>query len=445
MKIYKLLFAAGLLAFTTVGKAQDKTQFSLLEAEAYAAENNLQVTNALLDYEAARKKVWETTAIGLPQVNIEGQFQQLLDIPVSVVDAQLFNPMAPAGEVLEFRMGQEFTTSASLTLSQLIFDGSYLVALKFSKFYKEMATTSIDLKKAEVKAMVRQAYYNVLVAAESIRLTDSIVQTTQELRNQISTFQETGLIQQEEVQQIDLALNQALSSKTSAERQYFVAMNLLKMTMGYDLDKELEVTENIVDVLVEVLGTSDAGSGTVQNNAAYVMMNQQVTLDGFSIKNEKAQMLPSLGGFFTHSQNAFRNEFNFFADQPWYPTTIWGISLKVPVTSSGMKIARVKQAEIKMEQDQNSLKNIENSLTFQEIQLKASYNEAIDQMELSKANVDLARTLYRNQLSRQKNGMAGALQVTQLQQQLLTAEANYIGSIMQLLNAKVELDKLYNK
>ena len=445
MKTYKLIFAAAALAVTTVGRAQEKTEFSLLEAEEYAANNNLKVTNALLDYEAARKKVWETTAIGLPQVNIEGQFQHLIDIPTSVVDAQLFNPLAPPGEVMEFQMGQKYTTSATLTLSQLIFDGSYLVALKFSKFYQQMSTTSIQLKEKEVRAMVRQAYYNVLVVGESVRLMDSIVQTTQELKNQISTFEETGLINEEEVQQMDLALNQAVSQKKSSERQYLVAMNLLKMSMGYDLDKDLEITEDIVDVLVEVLGTSAAGEGTIQNNSAYVMMSQQVTLDGFAIKNEKAQMMPSLGGFFTHSQNAFRNEFNFFANEPWYPTTVWGITLKVPVTSSGMKLAKVKQAQIKLEQDQNSLKDIENSLMFQEIQLKSSYNEAIDQLELSKANVDLARTLYKNQLNRKKNGMAGALQVTQLQQQLLTAEANYIGSIMQLLNAKVELDKLYNK
>ncbi|MFT5823867.1 MAG: outer membrane protein, partial [Crocinitomix sp.] len=165
MKTYKNL-AFGFLTVFTVSSAmaQTQTSFSLSEAEAYGVNNNEQVKNALLDIESAKKKVWETTAIGLPQISAEGQFQQLLDIPVQVVDASLFNPMAEPGDVLEFRAGQEFGTSLTFNASQLIFDGSYVVGLQFSKFFQKMSATAADNTKQEVKAMVREAYYNVLVA-----------------------------------------------------------------------------------------------------------------------------------------------------------------------------------------------------------------------------------------------------------------------------------------
>ena len=448
MRIYKSIGAVlvgGLLSFPLHAQ-EEQTEFDLAAAEEYGVNNNLKVKNALLEYESARKKVWETTAIGLPQINLEGQFQHLLDIPTSVVDASLFNPLAPPGQVMEFQMGQEFTTSATLNVSQLIFDGSYIVALKFSKFYQSMATTSIELTKQETKTMVREAFYNVLVAEENVRLMDSVVVSTEKMWKQTKAYEEAGLIEKEEVQQLELAYNRIKASRQNAARQVEVAKNLLKLSMGYDMDKDIQLNATLEDVVAEIVQNNPAiADNNVKDNPNYVMLDQQVQLDEYSIKNEKAAFYPSLGAFFTHSQNAFRNEFDFFEDKPWYPTTVWGVSLKIPVTSSGMKIAKVQQAEIKMEKDQNSLEDLEKTLKFQEFQLKSSFQNAMELMEIEKSNVELATTIYNNQLKRKTTGVAGALQVTQLQNQLLTAEGNYIAAVMQLLSVKVELDKLFTK
>ncbi|NOQ75588.1 MAG: hypothetical protein GQ574_26495 [Crocinitomix sp.] len=447
MKTYKNL-AFGLLAAFAVNNAtaQDQTSFSLSEAEDYGVNNNEQVKNALLDIEAAKKKVWETTAIGLPQISAEGQFQQLLDIPVSVVDASLFNPMAAPGEVLEFRMGQEFSTSLSFNASQLIFDGSYIVGLQFSKFFQKMSATAADNTKQDVKAMVREAYYNVLVANENVTLMDSILLSTKSLWEKTAIYAESGVIPQEDADQVEIAYNRVRASKANAERQSSVALNLLKLQMGYDFDQPIEVTATLQDVLDEMQGNSplieDSG---IKNNKNYVMMEQQGILDEYSLKNEKAAYLPSLGAFFTHSQNAFRSEFDFFQDKAWYPTTVWGVSMKIPIVSSGQRIMRVQQAEIKIEQDDNNLKNLEKSLQFQELQLKTSFESAREMVELEKSSVALAKRIYQRAIVRNEIGVLSPLEVTQLQNQLLQAEGSYIGAVMEMLRIKVQLDKLYNK
>lgn len=447
MKTYKNL-ALGLLAACSVNYSigQTQTSFSLNEAEDYGVNNNENVKNALLDIEAAKKKVWETTAIGLPQISAEGQFQQLLDIPVSVVDASLFNPMAPPGEVLEFRMGQEFSTSLAFNATQLIFDGSYVVGLQFSKFFQKMSTTAADNTKQEVKAMVREAYYNVLVANENVVLMDSILIATKSLWEKTAIYAESGVIPQEDADQVEIAYNRVRASKANAERQSSVALNLLKLQMGYDFDQPLEVTATLQDVLDEMQGNNPlVQDSEIKSNKNYIMLEQQGQLDAYSLKNEKAAYLPSVGAFFTHSQNAFRNEFDFFQDKAWYPTTVWGVSMKIPITSSGQKIMRVQQAEIKLEQDQNSLQNLEKSLQFQELQLKTSFESAKDMVELEKSSVELARRIYQRAIVRNETGVVSPLEVTQLQNQLLQAEGSYIGAVMEMLSIKVQLDKLYNK
>lgn len=443
--IRKRLFLLSLLVAGFVN-AQDQATFSLDQAEDYGVNNNEKMKNALLDVEVAKKKVWETTAIGLPQINAEGTFQNLVDIPVSVIDASLFNPNAAPGEVTEFQMGQKYSTSLSFNVNQLIFDGSYIVGLRFAKFWMEMNQNGVTRSKAEIKSMVREAYYNVLVSEKNVELMDSILISTVKLENETNILFDNGFILKEDADQIVLAVNRIKSSRNTAVRQAEIAENLLKLQMGYDFDKPIELTEKLDDVLASILADSPVmKSYQPKDNNNYQMLTEQKTLDEFSLMNEKAAYYPSLGAFLSHSQNAFRNEFNFFNDGAWYPTTVWGIGLQIPITSSGMKVMKVQQAEIKIEQDVNNISSLERTLEFQELQLKATFENAREVMEIEEKNVELAQFIFNQALKKKANGAISSLEVTQVQNQLLQAEGTYISSIMQLLSVKIQLDKLFNQ
>lgn len=434
------------LCFSFTGFAQDQSTFSLAEAEEYGVNNNAKVLNAMLSYEAAQKKIWETTAIGLPQVSANGNFQNLIDIPTSVVDATLFNPNAQPGEVMTFQMGQKYSSSLTFNVNQLVFDGSYIIGLQFVKFYSLMAETAISNSKTEIKAMVREAYYNVLVADKNLALVDSVLINTQKLWKEVEIFEKNGMIKPEEVMQLELAYNRILSTRQNAFKQTEIARNLLKLQMGYDFDKPISLSENLDQVLTSIEQANPLMEEfNVAQNQNYILMEQQQQLDGYNLRNEKAKYLPSVGAFFTHSQNAYRNEFNFFEDQPWYPTTVWGVSVQIPITSSGQKLMRVQQAEIKLDQDANTLKSLEDQLKFQELQLKAGFENAYQMMKIEKMNIDLAEKIYNNELKRKDIGSVSGMNLTQLQSQLLTAQGNYIGAVMQMLSYKIQLDKLYNQ
>lgn len=443
MKKYLFLLLASV---STLALAQETTSFSLAEAEEYGVNNNEKMKNSLLDVEAARKRVWETTSIGLPQISAEGQFQHMINIPTSVVDATLFNPNANPGEVMEFQMGQKYGTSLTFNVNQLLFDGSYIVGLKFAKFWMKMNENGVDRSKKEIKTSVREAYYNVLVADKNVEIMDSILVSTQQLERETQIMFDNGFILKEDAAQITLTLNTIKNSKLTAERQAEIARNLLKLQMGYSFDKEFELTENLDDVLAGILTNSPVTAEySPKDNSNYQLLSEQKVLDEFNVKNEKAGYYPSIGAFLTHSQNAFRNEFNFFNDGQWYPTTIWGIGVQIPITSSGMKVMKVQQAEIKVEQDANNIQNLERTLEFQELQLKAQFQIAYDQMNIEKENVALAKFIYTQALKKKSAGAIGSMEVTQIQNQLLQAEGTYIGSIMELLSVKIQLDKLFNK
>ena len=117
------------------GQDSVKTVFSLKEAQDYALVNNKKMINSKLDVIKSKKKIWETTAMGLPQVNTSLSYNYNIDLPVTLMPAKIFNPQAPDGEYMEMKFGTDHNTKFNLQLSQLIFSGQYIVGLQTSKIY----------------------------------------------------------------------------------------------------------------------------------------------------------------------------------------------------------------------------------------------------------------------------------------------------------------------
>ena len=74
----RILVAVSIL-FLTAASAQEKTMtFSLDEAIKFALENSYNTKAARNDSKSAKEKVWETTTIGLPQINAKVDYQNFL-------------------------------------------------------------------------------------------------------------------------------------------------------------------------------------------------------------------------------------------------------------------------------------------------------------------------------------------------------------------------------
>ena len=69
----------------------DRQSFTLQEAIDYALENNRTAKNAERDIEIAKQQKRETTAIGLPQLNANIEYQNWLKQQVSLLPAAAFD------------------------------------------------------------------------------------------------------------------------------------------------------------------------------------------------------------------------------------------------------------------------------------------------------------------------------------------------------------------
>ena len=415
--------------------------FTLEAAKSYALENQIIIENAQHDIADAKERANEVRGIGLPQMNLTGQFGNFINLPVQVIDASFFNPSAPAGSLVSFRAGTEYSSSANLQATQILFNGSYIIGLKAAKNYASFQETAAKLTKEDVIYNVVQAYQLAAVAKTNLNFVDSLTALTEKMVNQQSVFFDLGLMKAEDMDQLNYSLLTAKQSKLAANLQYQNALTLLKYTMGYPIDTPIVISQS-VDAL---LSTKAIVSGDITSNLTYELIKKQIRLSELDLRNKQFANLPNLNAYYQHSYTAYRNEFNFLdSDKQWFLQSSWGLQLNVPVFSGGRRHAMTQQARIKLMKDQNSLIQMEETLKMQEKQAKNNLLNAQSKLELQKQNVDLARNIYENSIASEQIGEGTSIVVTQKYNQLIMAQSQYVGATIELFQAQLELDKIYN-
>jgi outer membrane protein TolC len=438
--MHKFIFTLTSILIAATSFTQEVKNFTIEDAKAYALKNHLRVKNANNDIEIAQKKIIETRGLGFPQININGNFNNFINLPITVLDAKFLNPMATDGETISFEAGTKYNSSGSIEIGQILFDGSYIVGLQAASFFKEFQKTMSNQSKEDVVFNVIEAYGLVTIAKENKSFMDTLVATTSELVEQQKHLLELGLMVKEDMDQFSYSLLGAKNAQLNARLQYENTLNMLKLAMGYPIKGLINVSNSSSELI-----TKEAlKSGDIKSNITFMILEGQVKLSELNVKNNKFSNLPSLNAFFSQAYNSFRSEFNFFADERWYPQTVWGLKLNIPVFSGLSRLARISQSKIKLLSDQNNLDIMEQNLQFQEIQFQNNYKATLDKTELQNQNVALAKTIYSNAIIRGNIGKVNSINVTQKHTQYMTAQAEYISSLVELFQAKLALDKLYN-
>jgi len=440
-----LLLTAFLISATSTSNGQDKSEFTMKEAQTYALENNGKVKNAKLDLQIAEKKVWETTAIGLPQVSASGAFQNFMDIPTSVIPANSFDASAPDDAILEMRFGTDYTMNGGLQVNQLIFSGNYLVAIQATQAFLAVSQNVITKNEIDVKHLVAEAYITVLVLEANKKILTSTLESIESIYSDTKILVEEKVIEAINANQIELSVLQTKNGLTKVESQVEGAKDFLKLHMGMDLNADIKLTENIDVFLAQTEKVEDTKLNP-ESTIDHQILASQLTLNKLALKNTKANYLPNLAAFFSHQQTALRNEFNITdSDQNLYPTTIWGINLSIPIFSSGQRASQVSQAKLEVLKTQNTIEQADKGIALQISTATSDLNRAREVFKTEKRAIEVAKKVLDNTEIKFKEGLVSSMELTQAQSQYLVAQSNGVRATYNLLKAKFSIDKLSNK
>lgn len=443
LKVNLLLLAAFVFSTGIIIAQEGVMSFSLEEAKAYAVENGYQVQLANLDIEKAQQKVKETTSIGLPQINGKVDYLNNLDIPLVGV------PGAFAGQpekgIVGVEFGVEQSMTASLTASQLIFDGSYLVGLQAAKVYVELSKNDQQKSEIEIKNMVTQAYGNVLVAERNSEILKGNKENLDKILFETGELYNNGFAEEQDKDQLELLLSNTVNAYEQSVRLVLVSKNQLKFVLGIPIENSLELKDEL-ETMTSISNSQDFATKefNVNSHIDYKTVLTQESASQLLVKQQQSAYLPSLNAFYTYQQNSFSQEFNFFGGSEWNDGQFFGVSLNVPIFKSFGNKNRVQQSKIDLEKIQIVKNQIEEQLKIQAENAKSEYLFAFNQYETMNKNLALAERIYDKVKSKYDEGINSSLDLTQANNQLLETQGNFINASFQLINAKVNLDKALN-
>lgn len=428
-------------AFLLVGAEINAQDFSIKQAQDFAVENFHQSVNAGLEIKKSQKKIWETTAIGLPQVSGSGSYRHAIDQELNF-DAMDLN--APENAFMKI-FGADNITQGKLDATQLLFDGSYIVGLQAAKTYLKLSQNQKIKTDAEVRFNVTSSYYLALVAKENITMIKTSLDNLNNSIFETKALVREGFLEQTEIDQLELLASNTKSSLQDAIQSEDVARQMLKLNMGLDLSKTVALSDSLQAILDQIsIDALVAEKLDLANNPNIKVLNTRRELLALDLKRYRFEKLPTIAAFYQITATAYELDFKY-ADANWLDAQNIGLSLSIPIFSSGMQGAKIKQAKLE-------LSKMDNTVSFFKSSMMIQFNNAINNLNTKNANyknaqksLGIAQTIYNRITIKHKAGLASSFELTQIKNQLLQSQGGYIGALFNILNAKAELDKLQNK
>ncbi len=432
-----LLILSSLLKAGFFSVAQNT--FTVQQAVEYAIKNEANVKNAFIDRDIAQKKVNELIGIGLPQINIEADATRFLKIPTTFVPAEFFG--GEPGTFAPVQFGQNYTASAGVTASQLLFDGSYLVGVQASKTYAELSKKTYEQTKIEAAEKVMKAYYSVLVNEERLASLNANVQRLKKLRDDTKALFENGFVEKMDLDRTEVAYNNLLSTRDQSEKLLALAKGFLKFQMGMDPKADLVLADNLQSITFES-SLADGSMPDFKNRIEYSILETTQKLQQLDLKKNRFQYLPSLVAYGSFSYNASRNEFDLFdTDKKWYPTSLIGAKISLPVFDGLQKRSRIQQSKLNLEKIKNGFTALEQGLTLESMKAQTDMANSISALEAQRKNRDLANDVVKTARIKYEQGVGSNLEIISAETDLRDAETNYYAALYQALVAQTDLQK----
>jgi len=436
-------FAFCIVALNAVAQEQNQIAFSLEEAIDYALKNNTNIINKEYEKEIAETQVGETLSQGLPQVNASANLNYNFEPQKSLLDLSTFDPSVPEGTEQPVSFQQKYDGNISVSLSQLIFDGSFFVGLEASRTFKELSTKEHIKTQIDVTEAVSKAYYNVLVTRERLQLLEVNLSRIDTLLDETQIMYENGFAEKIDVNRLKVQYNNLNVQVKNTRQLLEVSEDMLLFQMGMPVNNTIELTDKLEEVTFEPV---DDAAFNYSQRIEYSQLQTNLALTNLDMKNNKVKYMPTLYANANYGYNTQTGESSqWFKSDRWLNYGLIGATLSVPIFDGFLKSNKIQKNKLQIKQIERSFDQLENSIDLEIRQAKVNMDNSIEDMAAQKENMELAEEIYSVTKIKYQEGVGSNLEVVEADADYKEAQTNYYNALFNALIAKVELEKAYGK
>ncbi len=444
MKTIPILF---LLTIGTIAIAQqnEPKSYSLDDCIRYALDNNQNIKNAQLSYDASKFKVGEFLSDGLPQVNASADLGYNFKVPTSFIPSEFFGGEPGTFSPVQFQPA--YNGSAYVGLNQMIFDGSYFVGLKASKTYTELSRKDKIKTEIDVVADVSKAYYLALVNNERAELIDKNYARLDSLYRETQIMFENGFVEKIDVSRVKVQLNNLSVEKNNFKNTLELSYAILKFQMGMDVNTPILLSDKIESVQFEALQENFGSNFSYDDRIEISILNTNLDLVNLDIKNTQVRYLPSIDLYSRVGASSGAGSTSDFLSfgQNWFGFGIVGLQLNIPVFDGMRKARQIQQKRLQAEQIENSQEQVKLSIDLEIKTAKSNLTKSIDNLAAQHENMILAENVYHVTKIKYNEGVGSNREVIEGDASYKQAQINYYNALYDALVAKIELEKAYGK
>lgn len=438
-----MLVSTGLQAQTPAA-APAVNEFTIKEAVDYAMKNTTAIKNALLDIRLQKEKNKEITSAAYPQLTATGSFNDYLDIPTSLLPAEIAG--GTPGTYLPVKFGTKYSSTGGFDLNQLLFDGQVFVGLQARAASIALFEKQREVSEEMINVNVQKVYYQLVVGRQQLTSIDANIERAQKLYSDTKATFEQGFLEKLDVDKVAVQLNNLLTEKVKQQNTLDAGFAGLKFLMSMPQRDSLVLTDSLtIDQVKENVLNSEYN---YTDRKEFQLLEINKTLNQFNIKRYKLSYLPSLSAFGSYSKNAQRTEFDFFKggeNRQWFTTSLIGLRLNVPIFDGFAKRSRINQAKIELQRTNNNLDNLKQSIDNDVKQASLTIAASLVTLDNQRRNMELAEAVYNTTKIKYDQGLGSNQEIYNAQAELKVAQNNFYSSLYDAIIAKIDFLKATGK
>lgn len=433
-----IIIAALFLSEKSMAQDEQPLAISLQEAVDYALVHNQNILNAKLDMVSAEAVVKEYIAAGLPQITGSIDVADNFKLPVSFLPAEFVG--GTPGETVPISFGTKYSGNATISATQMVFDGVFFVGLEASRTFQELSSKDHIKAKIDVVEAVTKAYYNVLVNKLTLELVEKNYGRLDTLLNETKVMYESGFAERIDVSRVQVQYNNIKVNKSNSVKMLAIAEALLKFQMGMPVDNQItlrdELSLEMFDDPVEEVFNYD-------QRVEYSILQTRERLALLDIKRIKVDYIPKLDLYSNigavAGTGSGANLFNI--GNEWFSYGMVGLRLNIPIFDGLQKHRAIQQRKAKLDKVMNSYELLKNGIDLEIEQTRVEYYNSVDFMNVQLENVKISEEVYNVTKTKYQQGVGSNIEVINADADYKQAQTNFFTALYSALLSKVDYDK----
>ncbi|MCL2435582.1 MAG: TolC family protein [Lentimicrobiaceae bacterium] len=373
-----------------------------------------------------------------PNVTGAASYQRTLQKQKMVMDFM--------GQNMEIEVGtfNNMVLSANLTLP--IIAPALWNVIKLTSMDIELAVEQARASKIVLVNNVKKAYYRVLLMQESYNALMENYKNIEDNAKFITDKYNQGLVSEFEKLRADVQVQNAKPSINAAFNAIGISQIALKIHMGVDVNEALIFTGELKDfeLEMEMAKLPEMSSLSLESNTNLKQMDMTIQLLERSRKAVLSGAYPMLAlagsyQYMTMGNDIPFNQFN------WFPYSVLGISLQIPIVSWATTTYKTKQIKNDIQNMNDRRLDVERQFQLAISSNLSNIDKALADFESGTESVNMATRAFSIAQKQYEVGMTTWLDLNTAELALLRSQLLYYQSIYDYLVAQAELEYVLGK